>query len=156
MEHRDEQNFRAVLTPHRSLSRNGFMAVMALVIGVNFVAGTAFALLGAWPVTGFAGLDVLIVWWAFRRSFADGRRAEQILVTSNELVLQRMIGARLLQELHFVRRSVRVELDVDSDRELIGGLYIRSGGRRTEIGSFLPPDERQSFSVVLRRALIGP
>src|SRR6266849_1402377 len=58
--------FSAVVTPHRSLSRAGFLIGMAAVGGISFVAGTAFLLLGAWPVFGFFGLDVLLVSWAFR------------------------------------------------------------------------------------------
>jgi uncharacterized membrane protein len=148
------QNFSAVLTPHRSLSRQGFVAIMGLVIGVNFVAGTLFTLMGAWPVAGFAGLDVLLVWWAFRRNFADGRRAERIEITPYEVILQRIIGGRAPQEVRFLRHKVRVELEEDRARELIGGLFLRSGDMRTEIGRFLPPDERKSFAGVLRKALI--
>src|SRR5882724_5138615 len=58
--------FSAVVTPHRSLSRAGFLIVMAALGGISFVAGTAFLLLGAWPVFGFFGLDVLLVYSWFR------------------------------------------------------------------------------------------
>jgi uncharacterized membrane protein len=149
-----EQNFSALLTPHRSLSRQGFIAVMAVVAGVNFIAGTAFTLLGAWPVAGFAGLDVLLVWWAFRRNFADGRLAERIEITAHELILQRLAGPKSAPEERFLRRSLRVELDEDKERELVGGLFLRSGQRRVEIGRFLSPEEKRSFSAVLRQALV--
>ena len=148
------QKFCAVLTPYRSLTRAGFIAIMALVVGVNFVAGTVFALAGAWPVAGFAGLDVLLVWWAFTRNYADGRLAERIELTPYELVLQRTGGNTKPQETRFLRRHLRVELEVDSKRELIGGLFLRSGIEQTEIGRFLSPDERKGFAVVLRQALI--
>ena len=72
--------FAAVLTPHRSLTREGFIAVMALIAGVNLIGGAVFFIAGAWPVAGFMGLDVLLIWWAFRANFADGRRAERIEV----------------------------------------------------------------------------
>ena len=54
--------FSARLTPHRSLSRNGFIALMVFVTIVSFAAGLAFLLMGAWPVFGFFGLDVLIIY----------------------------------------------------------------------------------------------
>ena len=148
------QNFCAVLTPHRSLTREGFIAVMALVIGVNLAAGTVFTLAGAWPVAGFAGLDVLLVWWAFKRNFADGRQAERIELTAHELVLQRIIGSAPLQEIRFLRHRLRVELDEDRERELIGGLFLRAGTQRAEIGKFLSQEERKSFALALRQALI--
>ena len=58
--------FSALLTPHRALSRTGFLVLMGFVGAVSFIAGVAFLLMGAWPVFGFFGLDVLAIWWAFR------------------------------------------------------------------------------------------
>ena len=51
----------ATLTPHRSLSRTGFLALMIFLGTVSFAAGVAFLLMGAWPVFGFLGLDVLAI-----------------------------------------------------------------------------------------------
>ncbi len=50
--------FSAVITPHRSLGRVGFLLLMAIFGAVSFVAGMAFLMDGAWPVFGFFGLDV--------------------------------------------------------------------------------------------------
>jgi uncharacterized membrane protein len=148
------QNFKAFLSPHRSLSREGFFALMALVIGVNFIAGTAFALAGAWPVAGFAGLDVFLVYWAFRRNFLDGRIGETIELTPHELVLLRVRGHVPVQETRLLRRNLKVELEEDLRRDLIGGLFLLSGAQRVEIGRFLAPHERRSFAGVLRDALL--
>ena len=60
--------FSAVLTPHRSLGGGAFVAMMMLVGGVGFVAGAVFFVMGAWPVMGFLGLDVVLIYWAFRMS----------------------------------------------------------------------------------------
>src|SRR5690349_3640452 len=103
--------FAAVLTPHRSLTREGFIAVMALFIGMNIICAGAFALAGAWPVLPFAGLDVLAIWWAFRVNFADARRAERVEVTEHELILSRFAFGRAVEEQRFTRRWVRVELE---------------------------------------------
>ena len=61
--------FSARVTPHRSLNRTGFTVLMAFIGVVSFVAGIAFCLMGAWPVLGFFGLDVLVIYWAFRVNF---------------------------------------------------------------------------------------
>ena len=61
--------FSARVTPHRSLNRTGFLVLMAFIGVVSFVAGVAFCLMGAWPVLGFFGLDVLVIYWAFRDQF---------------------------------------------------------------------------------------
>ena len=53
--------FEARLKPHRSLSRAGFIAVMAVLGGASLTVGSAFLMMGAWPIFGFFGLDVLLV-----------------------------------------------------------------------------------------------
>src|SRR5215510_4268207 len=76
--------FSAIITPHRSLNSTGFLAVMLLVSGFSFVAGMVFFLLGAWPVVGFLGLDVLLVYWAFRLNYLAAGACEEVVVTPSE------------------------------------------------------------------------
>ena len=75
------KTWRAILTPHRSLSPKGFVILMSVIAGFNFIGGLFFYAIGAWPVVGFMGLDVALIWWAFRANFADARRAEHIEIT---------------------------------------------------------------------------
>lgn len=150
------KTWRATLTPHRSLSREGFVILMSVIAGFNFTVGLFFYVIGAWPVVGFMGLDVALIWWAFRANFADARRAEHIEITSDELVLRRLREDRPAQEQRFARQWVRVELEEDRERELVGPLYLRFGGKRTEIASFLGAQERLSFANALKAALINP
>src|SRR5580765_1747531 len=82
--------FSALLTPHRSLNRTGFLVVMAFISVVSFAAGFAFLLMGAWPVLGFFGLDVLAIYWAFRINFRHARAREEITVTPSELRVRRV------------------------------------------------------------------
>jgi uncharacterized membrane protein len=156
MEGRNENSWVAHLTPHRSLSKQGFLAVMGLIATMNFIAGSVFFAIGAWPVVGFCGIDVLIMWWAFRRNFADGRVAERIEVTEHELVFDRTAEGKEPLQRRFVRRWVRVELEEDHDRELTGRLFLACQGRRTEIASFLAPFERKDLASALRAALASP
>ncbi|NJM28859.1 MAG: DUF2244 domain-containing protein [Rhizobiales bacterium] len=149
----EPQSWRVTLTPHRSLTREGFLAVMFLIVAVNLIGGVVFLVAGAWPVTGFMGLDVLLIWWAFKANFADARRTERIEITETELILERLADGRDRVERRFVRRWVRVELEEDHGRELIGGLFLLSHGVRTEIGKFLAPFEKKALAVELHRAL---
>lgn len=150
------QIFRATLRPYRSLSRKGFVILMAVLIGLNFTAGTAFYLLGAWPIAPFLGLDVALVWWAFRKNYSDALKEERIEVTAHELILRRFDHEKEREELHFTRSWVRVELEEDRERELIGSLFLRFKGQRTEIGRFLAAEERKQFADQLRGALAKP
>jgi uncharacterized membrane protein len=145
--------FRAALKPHRSLTTHGFAVLMAAVGGVFLVFGGVFIAIGAWPVFGFLGLDVLIVYLAFRRSFADAAIREIVEVTAHEVVLYRTRPAKALTERRFPRPWVRIELDEDRERELIGPLALVYGGRRTEFASFLAPEERKSLAAALKAAV---
>src|ERR1700761_5020008 len=82
--------FSALLTPHRSLNRSGFLVLMVFLSIVSFAAGIVFLLMGAWPVFGFFGLDVLAVYWAFRINFRRARASEEIRVTPSELRVRRI------------------------------------------------------------------
>jgi uncharacterized membrane protein len=148
--------WKATLTPHRSLTRQGFLVVMVLVILVNLVVGGLFTVVGAWPVAWFAGLDVLLVWWAFRVNFADARRMECISITEHEVIVERFRDKKQPEQQCLVRRWVRVELEEDVERDLIGHLSLVSGQTRIFLGSFLAPDERRSLASALRAALAIP
>src|SRR6202167_1788489 len=78
----DAKIFSAVITPHRSLSQTGFLIFMLCLGGLSFISGVAFVLMGAWPVCGFFGLDVLLVYVAFRANYRSGRAYEEVTVTA--------------------------------------------------------------------------
>jgi uncharacterized membrane protein len=144
--------FSALLTPHRSMSRAGFLALMVFISVISFAAGLACLLLGAWPVFGFFGLDVLAIYWAFRINFQRGRASEEIRVTASELRVRRISHRGHVIE--FVLNPVWVRLDQKVHAEYgIEKLYLLSSGRRVSIGSFLGPDEKASFAKALIAAL---
>lgn len=144
--------FSALLTPHRSLNRTGFVIVMAFVTAVSFVAGLAFLLMGAWPVFGIFGLDVLAIYWAFRVNFRRARASEEILVTPSELRVRRISHRGDVVE--FVLNPLWVRLEQVSHAEYgIEKLYLVSKGRHVSIASFLGPDEKASFAKALTVAL---
>ena len=144
--------FRARLTPHRSLTRGGFIALMSFFGAVSFVAGIAFWMMGAWPVFGFFGLDVFIIWWAFRVNFKRGNASEEIFVTPSELRLRRITHRGHVVEYAF--NPLWVQLDQKIDPEFgVERLTLVSRGRRVSVASFLGADEKESFAKALMSAL---
>jgi uncharacterized membrane protein len=148
-----DKTWSVTLYPHRSLTREGFIAIMAILVALNFIGGMMFLLVGAWPITGFMGLDVLLMWWAFRKNFADARRAERIEIKDDQVILQRYSPAGQKEVMEFNRRWLSVDLEFDDAREIVGRLLLKYRGVVTEIGSFLGAEERQSLSKALRLAL---
>ena len=144
--------FSALLTPHRSLDRTGFLVVMAVVSVVSFAVGVAFLIMGAWPVVGFLGLDALAIYWAFKLNFAHAKAYEEISVTSSELRLRRV--SHRGHAMQWVFNPLWVRLDQISHEEFgIERLYLVSKGRRVAIASFLGADEKASFAKALAAAL---
>lgn len=140
-----------VLTPHRSLGRAGFLAIMAGLSAVSFVAGLAFAAMGAWPVAGFFGLDVLLVWAAFRLNYRAARRHEIVELAWDTLTVTHVTPAGRRQAVRFNPYWVRVALSERTDGRTRLGLVLH--GRETVLGAFLSDDDRRDFAAELGRAL---
>ncbi|MFZ2157548.1 MAG: DUF2244 domain-containing protein [Bradyrhizobium sp.] len=144
--------FSALLTPHRSLSRTGFLVLMIFLSVVSFVTGLAFLLMGAWPVFGFLCLDVLVIWWAFRINFRRALATEEIRITPSELRVRRVSHRGHVVE--WVFNPLWVQLDQKIHAEFgVERLYLVSRGRRVSIASFLGPDEKASFAKALLAGL---
>jgi uncharacterized membrane protein len=146
--------FSALLTPHRSLNRTGFIVLMGFLSFVSFVAGVAFLMMGAWPVFGFFGLDVLAIYWAFKVNFRSARAREEISVTPTELRVRRISHRGHVAE--WVLNPLWVRLDQQVHEEFgVERLYLVSRGRHVSIGRFLGPDEKASFAKALNTALLA-
>ena len=144
--------FSARVTPHRSLNRTGFLVLMTFIGAVSFIAGIAFWMMGAWPVLGFFGLDVLVIYWAFRINFRSADATEDIVLTPSELRVRRVSHRGRLVEWSF--NPLWVQLEQTGDPEFgIEHLYLVSRGRRVSVGHFLGPDEKASFAKALLAAL---
>jgi uncharacterized membrane protein len=144
--------FSAVITPHRSLSSTGFLIFMLCIGGLSFASGVVFLLLGAWPVFGFLGLDVLLVYWAFRANFRAARAYEEVKVTASELTVRKVNQRGGVRE--WTLNPVWVRLDRIVHEEFgIERLFLVSHGRRLSIAGFLSPDEKKSFASALGAAL---
>ena len=148
----ERQIFSAILTPHRSLSGTGFIVLMAVVSAASFAAGTLFLLMGAWPVMGFFGLDVLLIYWAFRANYRGAAAYEQVWVTPSTLILRQVSAAGRVREWKLNPLWVKLDRQVHAEFGL-EKLFLVSRGERVPLGSFLPPKEKESFAAALARAL---
>jgi len=144
--------FSAIITPHRSLNSTGFLVVMLLVSGFSFVAGMVFFLLGAWPVVGFLGLDVLLVYWAFRANFRSAAAFEEVVVTPSELRIRRVSHRGQVSEWKLNPCWTQLVRDANEEFGLLH-LYLVSRGRKLAVAGFLSPPERESFAAALSAAL---
>ena len=148
----DQTIYRATLWPHRSLTRG---QARGIVIGVGCATSALsvpFFVMGAWPVVGFLGLDVLAIWLAFRLSFRAARAHEDLEVTPLDLVVRKVSAAGRQREWRFNPLWVRLERREHEEFGLLR-LLLASRGKHVEIGNFLGPDARADVARDLSRAL---
>jgi len=144
--------FSATLTPHRSLGRVGFLILMLLFGAVSFVTGMLFLVMGAWPVFGFFGLDVLLLYWAFRLNYRHAEAYEQVTVTCSELKVRKVSHLGRVRE--WVLNPLWVKLDkIEIEEFGTDRLFLISRGKKLAIGTFLGPDEKADFAMELGKAL---
>jgi uncharacterized membrane protein len=148
----DDVLFSATLTPYRSLGRRGFLLLMCVIAALWFVTGIYFVSLGAWPVIGFVGLDVLAIWIAFRLNYRAARSYEDISVSRTEFVIRKVSAAGRAQEFRFNPQWVRLEVQKSED-EGVSRIAVRMRDQRVPVGSFLNPEDRGSFARALGAAL---
>ena len=147
----EEVLFDAELTPHRSLPPEGFVLLMGLIGLISFVAGVMFFVVGAWPVVGFLGLDLLLIYLAFRASYRSGRAYETLRLTRHDLTLKRVDSWGRAQRWQLPSTWLQVLIDDTPQRQ--SQLTLRSHGRSLWVVSFLTPEERVDLAKALRRAL---
>ena len=137
--------FSTRLRPHRSLSANGFKWLIRALLLANLLVALPMYMLGAWPVAGFCGLDVALLWWLFTRNYFDARRSETLTLTDRELIVDRIApdGER---EQH---RLDAYWLKVEQGERLV----VTSRGNRVVIGRFLSPGEREDVGEQLKAAV---
>lgn len=148
----EEPIFSALLTPHRSLGRTGFVILMSTLLFAWLVTGAFFLSQGAWPVFGFFGLDVLAVYVAFRLSYRSGRAREEITVSRTQLNIRQIspAGRSVLHRFNPLWARFKV-----SRHEEIGitNMAVTSREQSVRIGGFLNPADRESFAAAFGRAL---
>ena len=146
-----EPVFDALLTPHRSLGRTGFLAVMGICAFVWLSSGVFFLSRGAWPVFGFFVLDVLLVYIAFRLNYRDGRLYETVDLAPGLLTVTRIHPSGKEEKFDFNPYWVRVQCAEAVDGRT--ALSLISHGKRMPFGQFLTDGERKEFASVLTDAI---
>ena len=148
----DPKIFSAIITPHRSLGPTGFLVLMSCLGVLSFISGVIFVSIGAWPVLGFFGLDVLLVYFAFRANYRSARAYEEVTVTAAELTIRKINHRGRVRQWTLNPLWVRLERIVHEEFG-IERLFLVSHGRRVAIAAFLSPAEKASFARALISAL---
>lgn len=144
--------FSAVLRPNPPLGRNAFLVLMLVFGSVSAALGVLFLVLNAWPVSGFFGVDALLLYWAFRINSRDSRAYELVTVTRSALTVRKVNPRGGVQE--WTLNPLWVRLDRETIEDFgVHRLFLVSRGQRLPVANVLGPQEKEGFAAALAAAL---
>jgi uncharacterized membrane protein len=147
----DSVIFATTVAPYRSLPPRSLNWIIAGLVAFGFCSGVGFVLAGAWPVTGFFGLDIALLYLAFRMSYRSARQRESLRLTQRVLDVERVSVHGERQRWQLEPTWLRVTLDENVQGR--GRLLLSSHGKTVGLGAFLGAEERRRLAEDLKAAL---
>ena len=135
------------LWPYRSLSLQGFRILIAVLASLMSLIGLGFYLIGAWPVIGFMGLEIFIVWYAFKCNYRSGQLVETVAITPKQVDITRIDWRGRSKTICLEGVWIKAELDTKEKRKC--RLYLRQHANKLEIGAFMPSAEKPPLAAAL-------
>jgi uncharacterized membrane protein len=144
--------FQAVCTAHQSLDDKGMRAVAALVLVGSAAVATMFLIMGAWPILGFTGLEVVLVLGLLAHHRRGARRAVEILaLIDDRLVVRRTDRRGRREEVSLDPYWARVSLE--ERLGTVSRLVVFERRRGIEVGGLLGDAQRRELAAMLGDAL---
>ncbi len=144
--------FAAELVPYRSLGKRGFRILLMITGAVCAVHAVFFMATGAWPIGLFFGLDFLLLYGAFWLNYRSAKAREEVFVSRTDLAIRKFTPSGHVTEHRYNPFWARFFVKRHDEFGILS-MQVLGQGQRTEIGSFLNPDDRESFAKAFKRAL---
>jgi uncharacterized membrane protein len=136
----------AELSPNSSLSARGMMIVVGIFGAVSLICSLGFWSMGALPVAGFLGVDVLALWLALRQIRKQQRERTRLWVTSSAVHLLHRAPNGAEKRAEVPTAFARVSLE--SPAATVSGVAIAYGQTAFVIGRYL---SRTDGDALVRR-----
>ena len=117
---------------------------------VCLLVGLVFMFLGAQPVFGFMGLEVVLLYAVYKFCEGSARQSEHVTVSEDHFIVRTIDRHGCLSLARFDPRWTDFRI-VSHDRG--GGLIVSSKGRTRRVGGFLDPAECDKVLDLLSRAV---
>lgn len=148
----DEPVFEALLTPHRSLGRTGFLVLMLIATAMTTVQAVVFIVSGAWPVGAYFGLDLVLLFGAFILNYRAALVREFVSISRTTLSIVKFAPSG--RKTDFCTNPFWARFNVRRHSEIgIVSMSVSDRSRTMEVGSFLNPEDRESFATAFAGAL---
>ena len=151
MINKNNKLYEISLYPYRSLNKTGFFILMFSLGFISFVAGIIFMIKGAWPVFGFFGLDVLLVYIFFKINFRSGKKKEVLILTKNKLIVEFYDSKKISKTYYLDANWLQIHLSELKNE--MSKLKISSNGKSVIVGAFLRHQEKIAVLRSLKKVL---
>ena len=143
--------FEAEVTPYRSLSVRGTRLVIGFVCMVSLCTTTMFWRLGAWPIAGFNGGEVLLALALWRAHARSARAREQLLLSRAAFRVVRTDWRGRAREWRLSPGWLRVTLQERPGQA--PGLFLDVRHQRLEVAESLGEYEKRDLAKALTDAV---
>ena len=144
---------RLTLWPHRSLTRRGFVAFIAITAALFLLPLLSqIGHPGLWMLLPFVGSALAALWWALDRNTRDRTIAEDLTLTPTEITLTRTGPHARRQTWAANPHWVRLTLHATAG-PVPNYLTLSGNGREVELGAFLTEAERIVLKVDIEARL---
>ena len=148
----NQPGFCMELKPNRSGTVQGIHILLGFLLFVFIPTGFIFSMIGAWPVFGFMGAELVLLYVALRLNQRHSGAFERLSLSDDVFTVERFAPDGGYQVWEFQPQWVRIDLDKQSPHRT--HLSLNSKGQRLNLGRYLTADEKSEVAAQLRDALL--
>jgi uncharacterized membrane protein len=141
----ETRGFTLTLKRNCSISPAGLACVFAALALAALAIAVGFALVGAWLILPFAGLEVLLLGAAFVLQARHATDYERLVLDGDRLYVE-VSDAERVSRHEFDARVLRVEADAEH-------VLVRGSREAIALGRHLDSESRAAFATQLRQRL---
>ncbi len=137
---------------HFSLGVGGLLTLIITLSGLTLLLATIATVLGYWPILAIAILQVVLLGMVLVRAWKSAWTVETITVGPKSIaILQERYASSCRTRLQSA--WARVILEQPPVRWYPPVLWVRSGGKKVQLGAFLNTTEKRELAEALRNAI---
>lgn len=140
-----------ITRPNCSFSASNAQVLFGAAACISSIIALAFALVGAWPVLPFAGVELAVLWWALKRCEEHKNDFEQITLEASRLTVETRNGNLVAShefDAYWAQLQVAAQANQRNPR-----LLICSHGKAVEVGSLLTEVQKMALAKELKKEL---
>jgi len=136
---------------NQSLTTRGLYILMFFITIPASYLGISFYVLGAWPVLGFMGFEILLIYIAFKILFYKNKFYEHIILDSEKLNILFKKKNKIIKKIELEPTWVQVKIEKIYENE--DTLIVSSHGKKIILANYLIPEERLKLAGKIKSGL---